>query len=57
MAFGRDVELTVVRTGDVLTLYPTKDGVTEMLARLTELPGLGDVQARDPVEPPTRIDD
>ena len=38
VAFGEDVELVLVRSGDVLTIYPATTMVPEMIARLRALP-------------------
>ena len=34
VAFGEGVELVVVRSGDVVTLYPAATSIPEMIARL-----------------------
>lgn len=52
VAFGRDVELTVVRSGDVLTIYPTRMAVADMLDRLAELPAPDYIEERDVEELP-----
>ena len=36
VAFGEDVELVIVRSGDVLTLYPATTSIPEMIARLND---------------------
>lgn len=38
VAFGDDVELVIVRSGDVLTVYPAMRTVPEMIAQLRALP-------------------
>jgi antitoxin VapB len=38
VAFGRDVELVIVRSGDVMTIYPTLMSIPEMIERLRSLP-------------------
>jgi antitoxin VapB len=38
VAFGEDVELVIVRSGDVMTIYPAKSSISEMIARLRALP-------------------
>lgn len=50
VAYEGEVEVTIVRTGDVLTIYPKRPSVAEMLARLAELPRPDSVETRD-VEP------
>ncbi|WP_293908167.1 AbrB/MazE/SpoVT family DNA-binding domain-containing protein [Phenylobacterium sp.] len=47
VAFGRDMEVTIVRTGDVLTIRPTRPSVQEMLKKLDELPAPDEIQKRD----------
>jgi antitoxin VapB len=47
VAFGEEVEVTIVRSGDVLTIYPKRTSLREMVARLRNLPGPDEVQARD----------
>jgi len=38
VAFGDDVELVLVRSGDVITMYPAGMTIPAMLQRLQELP-------------------
>lgn len=52
IAFGPDVELIAVRSGDVLTLYPARTSVAEMLIELEGLPGPSEVEIRDHEELP-----
>lgn len=54
MAFGPDVELTLVRSGDVLTITPKRMSPRELVRRLRELPGPSAVEVRDEVEIPER---
>jgi len=54
VAFGDDVEVVMVRSGDVLTVYPAAMGIPEMVARLRELPAPYDVEQRDVEELPER---
>lgn len=54
VAYGREVELTVVRSGDVLTIYPSQPERDELYRRLLEGPGPTTIQARDEVEIPER---
>ena len=54
VAFGRDVELTVVRSGDVLTIYPKKPPMAELIEHLRSLPKPSSVQERDVEELPER---
>jgi antitoxin VapB len=55
VAFGEDVELVVVRSGDVLTLYPAAISVPEMIARLKALPVPPFIEERDDEELPERV--
>jgi antitoxin VapB len=52
VAFGEDVELVIVRSGDVLTVYPATMSVPEMAARLRGLPKPPTVEERDVEELP-----
>jgi antitoxin VapB len=54
VAFGTDVELVIVRSGDVLTVYPATMTLTEMASRLRELPAPPTVERRDVDELPER---
>jgi len=47
VAFGRDIEVTIVRSGDVLTITPKRPSVAEMVRRLRELPKPSDIEERD----------
>lgn len=48
VAFGQDVEVTIVKTGDVLTISPKRPSIREMVRRLRELPVPSEIQERDP---------
>jgi antitoxin VapB len=54
VAFGRDVEVTVVRSGDVLTIYPKKPPIQELLALLDTMPAPSSIEVRDVEELPER---
>ena len=56
IAFGDGVELTAVRSGDVVTLYPTTQTVAEMAARLAAMPVPASIERRDDEEIPDRPD-
>lgn len=47
VAFGPDVELTLVRSGDVLTIYPSRPGVSDLVRLLAAMPRPRDIEARD----------
>ena len=48
VAFGRDVEVTIVRSGDVLTITPKRSSIKEMVQSLRELPVPSEIQKREP---------
>jgi antitoxin VapB len=49
------VELTIVRSGDVITMYPKRTGsMEEMIAALRALPTPSEVETREPIELPDR---
>ena len=54
VAFGRDVELTIVRSGDVLTIFPRRPPFSELIKRLAKLPKPHDVERRDVEDLPER---
>lgn len=54
VAFGRDVEVTIERTGDVLTIRPARRSVAEMIAALNALPSPSSIEVRDEIEIPER---
>jgi antitoxin VapB len=47
VAFGEDVELVIARSGDVMTIYPARESVPKMIARLRALPTPTTVETRD----------
>ena len=53
-AFGEGVELVVIRSGDVVTLYPAASSIPEMIARLNALPLPPSIEERDEEELPER---
>ena len=48
VAFPEGVEVTIVRSGDVMTIYPRRGAVKDLIARLRELPTPGEIETRDP---------
>ncbi|MDP1736324.1 MAG: AbrB/MazE/SpoVT family DNA-binding domain-containing protein [Caulobacter sp.] len=48
IAYADDTEVTIERSGDVLTIRPKRISIAEMLRRLDELPGPGEIEVRDP---------
>jgi len=54
IAFGENVELIVVRSGDVVTLYPAARSIPEMVARLKAMPVPPSIEKRNDDELPER---
>jgi len=54
LAFGDDVELLIVRSGDVMTIYPATGGIPEMIARLQALPSPTTIERYDDEDLPER---
>jgi antitoxin VapB len=54
VAFGDDVELVVVRSGDVVTMYPATATPAELVKRLREMPNPATIEVRDQDEIPDR---
>jgi antitoxin VapB len=47
IAFGDDVEVIIVRSGDVLTIYRAPATVAEMIERLRTMPAVPEIERRD----------
>lgn len=55
VAFEDDTEMTVTRSGEVLTAFPKRQRSNAELARiLLELPGPSEIEVRDPDVVPDR---
>jgi antitoxin VapB len=54
IGFGANVELEMVREGDVVTLRPVKISMKQMIAELRKLPKPSYVEIRDTEEIPER---
>lgn len=56
VAYGEEIEVTITRTGDVITIRPKKkQSVAEMIERMRRIGAPEDgVQTRDPFEDPER---
>lgn len=54
VAFGEGVELEIVRSGDVMTIYPVRASIGEMIDRLNSLPVPPCIESRDDEELPER---
>jgi antitoxin VapB len=47
VAFGRDIEVTIVRSGDVLTIFPSRSSLADLVQTLRTLPRTAEVETRD----------
>ncbi|MCF8505246.1 MAG: AbrB/MazE/SpoVT family DNA-binding domain-containing protein [Caulobacter sp.] len=47
IAYDDGIELTIVRSGDVITICPKRPSVAEMIAKLDALPKPPSIQERD----------
>jgi antitoxin VapB len=54
VAFGEDVELVIVRSGAVMTIYPAQTSVAEMVDRLRAMPVPPEIERRDDEPLPER---
>ena len=54
VAFGAEMDVVIVRSGHVMTIYPATMTVPDMVARLAELPAPGAIEPRDDAELPER---
>ncbi|MES1158631.1 MAG: AbrB/MazE/SpoVT family DNA-binding domain-containing protein [Terricaulis silvestris] len=54
VAFGEDVELEIIRSGDVLTIYPSRISLARMIEELQEMPAPPTIESRDEEELPER---
>jgi antitoxin VapB len=55
VAYGAEIEVTIIRSGDVLTIYPARAPITALAQRLENLarPTRVEVRDHDPLpEPP-----
>jgi antitoxin VapB len=52
VAFGDDVELVIIRSGDVVTLYPARTSIADMIRELERLPIPPTIEKRDVEELP-----
>jgi len=50
-------ELTITRMGDVITIYPARGSMKEMVERLRVMPKPAEIEVRDPIEMPDRDGD
>jgi antitoxin VapB len=54
VAFGEDVELVIVRSGEVMTIYPARTSVAELVDRLRAMPAPPEIERRDDEPLPER---
>jgi antitoxin VapB len=54
VAFGEGRELVIVRSGDVMTIYPAATSIPAMIERLRSLPAPPVVERRNDEELPER---
>jgi antitoxin VapB len=54
VAFEDEQELVIVRSGDVMTIYPAAASIAEMIARLQALPAPPAIEEREEEELPER---
>jgi len=47
VAFGREVEVTIIRSGDVLTIYPARRSIADLVKQLAELPHPSLIEPRE----------
>jgi antitoxin VapB len=50
VAYGAEIDVTIIRSGDVITIYPAnraRKSLAETLKRLEELPGPDAIEVRD----------
>ncbi len=47
VAYGAEIEVTIVRSGDVLTIYPARPPIASLAGRLQALASPAMVEARD----------
>jgi antitoxin VapB len=54
VAFGQDVEVTVIRSGDVLTIFPSRGSLNDLVDQLEALPRPDTIEVRDEEPLPER---
>lgn len=47
VAFGEGVDLVIVRSGNVMTIYPAATSIPMMIERLRSLPALQTIERRE----------
>jgi antitoxin VapB len=54
VAYGEGVELVIVRSGDIMTMYPAAVSIPSMIEKLRSLPKPPTIEERDIEELPER---
>jgi antitoxin VapB len=54
VAYGREVAVTIVRSGDVLTIYPARPPLGDLIQRLAALPRPASIEVRETEPLPER---
>lgn len=54
VAYNGEVELTIEKSGDVITMYPKRPTLKEMVDKLRNVPAPSSVQRRERIEFPKR---
>jgi antitoxin VapB len=49
-----NIELEVIRSGDVITIFPARQNLKELVAELRRMPKPDEVERREPIEMPER---
>lgn len=47
VAYGAEIEVTIIRSGDVLTIYPARPPIADLAQRLENLARPAQVEVRD----------
>lgn len=49
-----DIDLEITRLGNVITIFPARDSMSDVVAALRRMPKPGHVEKRRPIEVPVR---
>jgi antitoxin VapB len=47
VAYGAEIEVTIIRSGDVLTIYPARAPISALAERLADLASPAEVEVRE----------
>ncbi len=50
-------DLTITRSGDVITIYPARQSLRDAVATLRGMASPSEIEVRDPIDVPIRADD